>query len=127
MAKGKTTKEVAEVTGYSLRWIRVIAKRYNNKGVAGVGDQRHHNSGAEPMLDEVQQAQLLQALETPVNESGLWNGRKVADWMSRVRLASSGSATRMGISQADGVPTTDTSPKLMCTRTPGSKRTGNKK
>ncbi|NEQ11256.1 MAG: hypothetical protein F6K37_36785 [Moorea sp. SIO4E2] len=46
------------MTGYSWRWIRVIANRYNNLGVAGVGDQRHHNSGALPMLDQVQQAQL---------------------------------------------------------------------
>ena len=84
LAKGKQTQEVREATGYSLRWIRVIAKRYNQQGEAGVGDGRHHNRGAEPLLDEVQQAQLLQAIEAPVDESGLWNGRKVADWMSRV-------------------------------------------
>lgn len=84
LAKGQTTKQVAEVTGYSLRWIRVIAKRYNDLGIAGVGDQRHHNPGGEPLLNEVQQAQLLQAIDRPVNESGLWNGRKVADWMSRL-------------------------------------------
>jgi hypothetical protein len=29
LAKDKTTAQVAEVTGYSLRWIRVIAHRYN--------------------------------------------------------------------------------------------------
>jgi hypothetical protein len=49
-----------------------------------VGDGRHHNPGASGLLDEVQQAQLLQAIAAPVNASGLWNGRKVADWMSRV-------------------------------------------
>jgi transposase len=84
LAKGKTTEQVVEVTGYSPRWIRVIAKRYNQQGEAGVGDRRHHNPGAAGLLDEVQQAQLLQALASPVSESGLWNGRKVADWMSRV-------------------------------------------
>jgi transposase len=84
LTKGKTTEQVAEVTGDSLRWIRVIANRYNQQGEAGVGDQRHHNRGAPPLLDEVEQAQLLQAIEALVNESGLWNGRKVADWMSRV-------------------------------------------
>ena len=50
------------MTGYSLRWIRVIANRYNQKGAAGVGDGRQHNCGAEPLLDEVQQAQVLQAI-----------------------------------------------------------------
>ena len=80
LAKGKTTEEVAGVTGYSLRWIRVIANRYNQQGSAGVGDQRHHNPGADALLDEVQQTQLLQAIEAPVNESGLWNGRKVVAW-----------------------------------------------
>ncbi len=84
LAKGKTTEQVAEVTSYSLRWIRVIANRYNQQGEAGVGDGRHRNPGAVGLLDEVQQAQLLQALAAPVSESGLWNGRKVADWMSRV-------------------------------------------
>lgn len=84
LASGKTTAQVGEVTGYSLRWIRVIANRYNQHGEMGVGDGRHRNPGAEPLLNEVQQAQLLQALVAPVNESGLWNGRKVADWMSRV-------------------------------------------
>ena len=83
-ALGKRTEQVAEATGYSLRWIRVIANRYNQQGEAGVGDQRHHNPGAQALLDEVQQAQLLQAIAAPIPESGLWNGRKVADWISRV-------------------------------------------
>jgi transposase len=84
LASGKTTQQVAEVTGYSLRWIRVIANRYNQQGEAGVGDGRHHNSAAKALLDEVQQAQLLQAIAAPVTESGLYNGRKVAEWISRV-------------------------------------------
>jgi hypothetical protein len=36
LRSGKTTQEVSEVTGYSLRWIRIIAKRPciqgNNQG-----------------------------------------------------------------------------------------------
>jgi hypothetical protein len=62
----------------------VIANRYNQEGETGIGDRRHQNPGGTPLLDEVQQAQLLSAIATPVNESGLCNGRKVADWMSRV-------------------------------------------
>ncbi|WP_083305240.1 hypothetical protein [Moorena producens] len=32
----------------------------------------------------VQQAQLLEAIEAPMDDSGLWNSSKVADWMSRL-------------------------------------------
>jgi transposase len=84
LSKGNTTEQVAEVTGYSLRWIRVIANRYNHEGVSAVGDQRHHNPGAQPLLNEMQEAQLLQAIAEPVEQSGMWNGCKVSDWMSEV-------------------------------------------
>lgn len=36
-------------------------------------------------------AQLWQALQSPPLDGGLWNGRKVADWMSEL-LSSSGVA-----------------------------------
>ena len=39
-----------EVTGYFLRWTRLIAKRYNQLGPDGVGGQRHDNPGS---LDEL--------------------------------------------------------------------------
>ncbi len=84
LGSGKTTSEVSAVTGYSLRWIRVIAKRYNELAEAGIGDRRHRNAGTEPLLDEVLQAQLLQAMETPVSDGGIWNGPRVAGWMSQV-------------------------------------------
>jgi transposase len=84
LAGGKTSFQVAEVTGYSLEWIRTVARRYNQLGSEGVGDGRHNNPGAKPLLDEVQTSQLLQSLEGPASDGGLWNGRKVADWMSEV-------------------------------------------
>jgi hypothetical protein len=34
--------------------------------------------------DEVQAAQLLQVIQQPAPDGGLWNGRKVADWMSEL-------------------------------------------
>ncbi len=84
LRSGKTTEEVSEVTGYSLRWIRVIAKRYNELGSEGIGDRRHQNPGTVTLIDEVQQAQLLQAMETPTPDGGIWNGPRVAGWMSQV-------------------------------------------
>jgi hypothetical protein len=32
----------------------------------------------------VEQAQLLQTLRTPTADGGLWNSRKVAEWMSNL-------------------------------------------
>lgn len=57
--------EVTAVTGYSGVWIRQLMQRYNQAGVDGLGDQHHNNSGAEPLLSDVEQAQLWQALQGP--------------------------------------------------------------
>ena len=51
-------------------------------GIEGLGDRRQNNPGAKPLLDEIQTAQLLQAIQQPAPDGGLWNGRKVADLMS---------------------------------------------
>jgi transposase len=32
LAQGKRVREVAEVTGYCANWIRILARRYNQKG-----------------------------------------------------------------------------------------------
>lgn len=80
----KTPKQVAEVTGYSQTWIYRLMNRYNQRGETGLGDKRVNNRGKEPLLDEVQQAQLHQVLNTPAPDGGLWNGRKVAQWMSEI-------------------------------------------
>ena len=84
LATGKNTLQVAEVTGYSRAWVYQIMGRYNQQGIDGLGDKRRHNQGQEPLLDDVQQAQLHQVLLTPAPDDGLWNGRKVADWMSQI-------------------------------------------
>jgi hypothetical protein len=47
-----------------------------------LGDRRQNNTGAEPLLDDVQLAQLWQALQSKPGDGGLWNGPKVAAWMS---------------------------------------------
>lgn len=82
LAKGKTTAQVAEVTGYGVSWIYELVHSYNRWGAEGLGDLRHQNRGAKPLLDEVQQAQLWQALQSPPADGGLWSGPKVAGWMS---------------------------------------------
>jgi transposase len=84
LSLGRTTQEVADVTGYSLNWIRTLVRRYNQRGIQGIKDGRHDNSGAEPLLNNAQEAQLWQILQSPAPDGGLWNGRKVAEWMSEV-------------------------------------------
>ena len=37
LASGKRTEEVASSTGYSVQWIRKLARRYNSLGEKGVG------------------------------------------------------------------------------------------
>ena len=82
MAIGRTCLEVSEITGYSRNWIYRLVRRYNTEGTKGLGDQRKRNIGRESLLDDVNQAQLWQLLQQPAPDGGLWNSRKLADWLS---------------------------------------------
>ena len=82
IAQGYSSVEVAAVTGYSRDWVYKLVRRYNQDGPSAIGDQRHQNVGAPTLLDDVQQAQLLQALEEAPIDGDLWDGPKVAQWMS---------------------------------------------
>ena len=84
LASGKTVPEVSSITGYSTKWIYQLASRYNQLGGEGLGDRRHQNQGKEPLLDDLQLALLWQRLQTPPPDGGLWNSRKVAEWMSEL-------------------------------------------
>jgi transposase len=85
LSEGRTTKEVCEVTGYSPGWVRRIARRYNERGVEGLGDRRHGNPGAKEraLLDEEGQQELRAALEEAPPGGGLWSGPKVARWIEQ--------------------------------------------
>lgn len=84
LAKGRRTEEVVEVTGYSRSWIYELVRSYNHLGVEALGDLRRYNTGSAPKLDDVQQANLIQALRGTAPDGGLWNGRKVADYLSQL-------------------------------------------
>jgi transposase len=74
--------EVSRATGFSVRWIEKLIHRWNDEGLAGLGDRRHGNPGKKPFLDEADQAELAALLEGPAPDGGLWSGRQVAAWMS---------------------------------------------
>ena len=69
--------KAAELVGYTPSWGRTILKRYNARGPEGLTDGRREN-GADPKLSPEQQSQLLDALQTPPPDHGLWSGPKVA-------------------------------------------------
>lgn len=50
-AQGKSSNEVAQITGYSRSWIYELVWGYNRLGADTLGDKRHDNPGAKPLLD----------------------------------------------------------------------------
>jgi len=82
LLSGDPAAEVARVSGFTTRWIDVLIGRWNADGLAGLGDRRRGNVGAEPLLDAAGRAALAAVLEGPPADGGLWSGRQVAAWMS---------------------------------------------
>ena len=82
LVAGRSLAEVAEVTGYSTRWVREVVRRYNADGPAGLADRRHANTGAAPLLDAEGRRALEAALEQPPSEGGRWTCAKVAAWIA---------------------------------------------
>lgn len=85
ISEGKTTSQAMEVTGYSRGWIQQLARRYNAHGPEALGDRRHQNPGARDraLLSSDQQEELAQALMKPPPDGGMWNSRKVGEWIER--------------------------------------------
>ncbi len=83
IGEGKSTTEVMEATGYCRGWIQQVARRYNTDGPEALGDRRHQNPGAKEraLLTESQQEELQEALMKPPSDGGMWNSRKVGEWI----------------------------------------------
>jgi len=69
---------------------------------------------------------LWQALQQPPADGGLWNGRKVADWMSELKGEKVFRLHRVGISQVHEVSIESTSPLSSGIRSPQNLRNGKK-
>src|SRR3954452_6785130 len=50
LSRGRSEREVAQVTGYGRRWVGEVARRYEEGGPDGLGDRRRGNAGARPLL-----------------------------------------------------------------------------
>lgn len=85
ISEGKKTSEVMDATGYCRDWIQKIARRYNEGGPEALGDRRHENPGAKEraLLNEEGRRELAHALREPPSDGGMWNSRKVAEWIGR--------------------------------------------
>jgi transposase len=70
------------VTGYTVNWIRTIARRYHQRGPAGLEDRRHRNPGATGLLSAEPRTALAAALQQPPPDGGVWTGPKAAAWMT---------------------------------------------
>ena len=83
ISEGKTTAQVMEATGYCRGWIQQLARRYNADGPQVLGDRRHQNPGAKEraLLDGDQLRELSEALKKPPADGGMWNSRKVGEWI----------------------------------------------
>ena len=82
LAKGHSTRAVAEIVALSPRWINKLARRYQAEGVDALGDRRRGNRGAEPLLAEADLEALRERLRTPPDDGGLWSGPKLARWIA---------------------------------------------
>jgi transposase len=82
IARGHHLPEVAQLVGYTPNWVRMILRRYNAQGPAGLVDRRHTNPGQRPLLTPALRTELAEALSRPAPDGGLWTCRKVADWMA---------------------------------------------
>lgn len=82
LASKQRVTQVAQVTGYSQGWIRELARRYNAQGPQGLLDHRQTIAGAKPLVDQTLQAELELILQQPPADGGLWNGPKVAQWLT---------------------------------------------
>jgi transposase len=68
--------------GIHHSWVGRLVKRYNEHGPEGLADRRRQNR-SQGLLDKEDLRELRRDLDKAPAEGGLWNGPKVAAWMSR--------------------------------------------
>jgi hypothetical protein len=74
LAQGRKSEDVATLTSYSRLWIYELVRSYNRCGPDALGDKHRENPGKSPLLNDVQQAQLWQALQDSPTDGDLWDG-----------------------------------------------------
>jgi len=78
LAQGRTTSEVAQLTGFVRRWVEALAARYNRFGPSSLGDRRRGNGAKPRILTPEVLAMLRERVKTPPPDGGVWTAKKVA-------------------------------------------------
>jgi len=80
---GYAAADVAAILSFSVRWVRLLVKRYNEQGPESLEDRRRGNGAAPAILTPDALSSLKERLKTPPDDGGLWTGPKVARWLAR--------------------------------------------
>ena len=72
LSLGYTAAEVAELLSFSVRWVRLLVKRYNEHGPDSLGDRRQSNGAAPAILTPEALSSLKERLKAPRR----WRGRR---------------------------------------------------
>ncbi len=79
LSEGRTTQEACEVTGYGPGWVRRIARRYNERGVEGLGDPAGTATpapGEGPCSTRPQSESCLRLCKNLLRAAGCGAGRR---------------------------------------------------
>jgi transposase len=79
--RGLGAREIAQLTTRTPRWVHATVQRYNQQGPQALSDRRHTNPGRQPKLRPEETTQVLQALQSPPPDGGLWTGEKLRQWV----------------------------------------------
>jgi IS605 OrfB family transposase len=81
--RGLTAKEIARIIPNTPRWVQETVRRYNLEGPEALKDKRHQNPGQKPKLTPEERMRVLEALQGPPPDGGLWTGPKLREWVER--------------------------------------------
>jgi transposase len=82
VARDIPTPQIQDATGLSASWVYAIVRRYNDGGLAALGDRRAGNGGHHRLLSDAQLAALQELLDSPPPSGERWSTAEVAAWMS---------------------------------------------
>ena len=78
-SRGRSEREVAQVTGYGRRRVGEVMRRHDEGGPAGLGDRRRRRTSvARPLPGAEDEAAPRAASPTSPADGGLWTGPEVA-------------------------------------------------